>query len=87
MRPSRRMVRSDGEGTVGIRDCPKKILLQKVAKESVCHSRESGPSQAKREIYSFQIVKKAWVPFFKGMTTFCIRIKKGWLKKLPLRRY
>jgi len=25
---------------------------------------------AKAEIHSFQIVKKAWIPFFRGMTTF-----------------
>jgi len=30
-----------------------------------------------REIHSFQIVKKAWIPFFKGMTTFCSDIKKA----------
>jgi hypothetical protein len=30
-----------------------KMSLQKVAKEPVCHSREGGPCQAMREIYSF----------------------------------
>jgi len=30
-----------------------------------------GVIPAKAKIHSFQIVKKAWIPFFKGMTTFC----------------
>jgi len=30
---------------------------------------------AKAGIHSFQIVKKAWIPFFKGMTTFCSDIR------------
>ena len=31
---------------------------------------------AKAGIHSFHIVKKAWIPFFKGMTTFCSDIWK-----------
>jgi len=30
-----------------------------------------------REIHSFQIVKKGWIPFFKGMTTFCSGVIQG----------
>jgi len=39
------------------------------------HSKKSRTSRcvipAKAGIHSFQIVKKTWIPFFKGMTTFC----------------
>jgi hypothetical protein len=45
--------------------------LQKAVEALGCHSREGGPCQAMREIHSFQTVKKVWIPFFKGMTTFC----------------
>jgi len=34
---------------------------------------------AKAGIHSFQIVKKAWIPFFRGMTTFCSDVLKAGL--------
>jgi len=45
---------------------------------TVKKSRKSmGVIPAKAGIHSFQIVKKAWIPFFKGMTIFCSDIMTG----------
>jgi hypothetical protein len=43
-------------------------LLQKVAKYPERHSCEG-----KNPLF-FQAVKKQWLPFFKGMTTFCSNV-------------
>ena len=46
------------------------MTLRKVAKElSVI------PVKAKKSIF-FHIFKKEWIPFFKGMTTFCSDVIK-----------
>lgn len=36
---------------------------------------------AKAGVHCFQVVKKAWFPFFKGLKPFC----RGYLSKFPLR--
>jgi RNase adaptor protein for sRNA GlmZ degradation len=40
-----------------------------------------GVIPAKAGIHSFHVVKKTWIPFFKGMTTFCSDILPRYVRK------
>jgi len=53
-------------------------ILERNSRDDTAKKSQKNPSviPAKAGIHSFQIVKKAWIPFFKGMTTFCSDICK-----------